>query len=111
MEHGASRIRSLLANLLRAALISDEARSAAFRDAAARDHAALRTEPPGAAVKLDGLWTLAVRDAEAPDLRAAEDRVALGMPAACPFALDEILGAGFDLDAAVARVRKSAATG
>ncbi len=106
----AGALRALLATLVKAALIPDEARQAGFQ----REAADLRRELAErdlSALKLDGLWGLAVRDAEAPDLRPEETQTSLTMPQTCPVALDALVGPHFDFDAQVKRVRESAATG
>lgn len=106
----AGALRALLATLVKAALIPDETRRAEFR----REAAELRGQLAGqdlSALKPDGLWGLAVRDAEAPELRSEETQVSLTMPQACPVALDTLLGPQFDFEELVKRVRDSAATG
>ncbi|AWN41450.1 hypothetical protein [Methylobacterium durans] len=105
-------VRTLLANLVKAALMSEDRASLLWREEAAQALASLRADPEGlTGLKIDGLWSLAVQEAEAPDLRAEEGRVSFTLPANCPFALDELGAPGFDIDEAVERVRKSAATG
>ncbi|TNC08217.1 hypothetical protein FF100_29800 [Methylobacterium terricola] len=106
----AATLRALLATLVKAALIADEARVAVWRREAAELHGRLAGQDLSA-LKLDGVWTLAVREAEAPDLRPDETQVSLTLPQDCPLALDAVAGPGFDFDAAVDRVRKSASTG
>ncbi|AWN50339.1 hypothetical protein [Methylobacterium sp. 17Sr1-1] len=106
----AATLRALLATLVKSALIADEARLAAWRREAADLHGRLRGQDLSA-LKLDGIWTLAVREAEAPELRPDETQVSLTMPQSCPLSLDELTGSGFDADAAIDRVRKSASTG
>ncbi|WP_338011513.1 hypothetical protein [Methylobacterium sp. Leaf113] len=107
-----AEIRTLLAALVRAALMSDDHASTAWRAAARDVQATLAAEPTRvASLNIEGFWTLAVRDAEAPEYREAENQVQFGFPALSPFTLDEITAPGFDVDAAVERLRKSAATG
>ncbi|TGD94707.1 hypothetical protein [Methylobacterium nonmethylotrophicum] len=106
----AATLRALLATLVKAALIPDEARVAAWRREAAELHGRLAGQDLSA-LTLDGIWTLAVREAEAPDLQPDETQVSLTMPQSCPLTLDEVAGPGFAFDAAVDRVRKSASTG
>lgn len=106
----AATLRALLATLVKSALIADDARLAAWRREAAEMQGRLAGQDLSA-LKLDGIWTLAVRDAEAPDLRPDETQVSLTMPQSCPLALGELIGPGFDVDAAIDRVRKSASTG
>ncbi|AWN48753.1 hypothetical protein DK419_22315 [Methylobacterium terrae] len=106
----AATLRALLATLVKSALVADEARIAAWRREAAELHERLAGQDLSA-LKLDGLWALAVREAEAPDLRPDETRVSLTLPQACPLALADLAGPGFDVEAAADRVRQSAATG
>ena len=111
MDATARTTRTLLANLVKAALMSEDRASALWREEAAQAQAALAARPgAAAALKLDGLWSLAVREAEAPDLRDTEGQVSFGLPVACPFSLDELTRPNLDIDAAVERIRKSAAT-
>ncbi|KMO35651.1 hypothetical protein VQ02_17005 [Methylobacterium variabile] len=106
----AATLRALLAALVKAALIADEARVAAWcREAEEMNRRLSDQDLSG--LKLDGIWTLAVREAEAPALRPDETQVSLTMPQACPLPLDALAGPGFDVDDAVDRVRKSASTG
>jgi predicted ArsR family transcriptional regulator len=112
MDTTARTVRTLLASLVKAALMSEDRASALWREEAAQAQARLRAEPEAAAaLTLDGLWSLAVREAEAPDLREAEGRVSFGLPASCPFTRAALTDPRFDVDAAVERIRKSAATG
>ena len=112
MSEPASETRSLLANLVRAALMSDDRASALWREAARREQAGLAADPGRVAgLNVEGLWTLAVREAEAPEFRDAESQVEFGFPALCPFRLDELTASNFDVDRAVDHLRKSAATG
>ena len=105
-------VQTLLAHLVTAALMSDDADSAKWRAEAAQAHAALVADPAASeGLKIDGLWTLAVREAEAPDRQEAEGRVSFGLPAACPFTLGELSEPGFDIEAGVERIRNSASTG
>lgn len=112
MNPSVDRVRDILADLVRAALSSDDGRSLAFRRAAADGLAALRADPPDPeSLRIDGAWTLAVQAAEAPELRPEEGRVSLTLPRVSPFGLDALLVPDFDLDRAVERIRESAATG
>lgn len=112
MSEITTELRTLLANLVRAALMSDDRASALWREAARQGQASLAAEPARlAGLNVEGFWTLAVREAEAPEYRAAESQVEFGFPALCPFTLAELTAPGFDVDAAVERLRKSAATG
>lgn len=105
-------LRHLLASLVKAALMGDDRASLLWREEARQSHARIALDPSAvAALKIDGMWTLAVGDAEAPEFRDAEGQVEFGLPALCPFTLEEIADPGLDIDAAVERIRKSAATG
>jgi hypothetical protein len=108
----AALVRGLLASLMKAALISGDAEGLPFRREAARLHAALAARPEQvASLKLDGLWWLAVGDAETPELRNRADRIEYGQPKVCPFTLAELTAPDLDLDRAVQRLRETAATG
>jgi hypothetical protein len=112
MNADVERVRHALAELIKAALISDDGRSLACRDAGRAKLAALAGDPPAAEnLRMDGAWTLAIHDVEIPDLAPLESQVNLTLPRACPFSLDEILAPAFDVDLAVDRIRKSASTG
>ncbi len=112
MNERFERVRDVLAELIKAALVSDDSRSLASRQAAETGRASLRENPPDPAeIRMDGAWTLAVQAAEAPELQPEEGRVNLILPRACPFTLNEFLSPGFDPDEAVERIRKSASTG
>lgn len=111
-ETAATEIRTLLANLVRAALMSDDRASALWREAARQGQAGLAADPSRVeGLNVEGFWTLGVREAEAPEYREAENRVEFGFPALCPFTLAELIAQDFDVDRAVERLRKSAATG
>jgi hypothetical protein len=112
MNTSVERVRDALAELIKAALISDDSRSLTCRDAGRAKLAALADDPPDpASLRMDGAWTLAIQAAETPDLAPQEGQVNLTLPRACPFALDAILAPGFDVDAAVDHIRKIASTG
>ena len=112
MSETATELRTLLANLVRAALMSDDRASALWREAARQGQADLAADPAQVAtLNIEGFWTLAVREAEAPEYREAENQVQFGLPALCPFSFDELTDRAFDVDHAVERLRKSAATG
>lgn len=112
MNASVDRVRDALAELVKAALVSDDGRSLAFRQAAAEKISALAADPPPAeAVRIDGAWTLAVRAAEAPELQPEQGQVNLTLPRAAPFTLEDLTSEGFDVDAAVETIRKSASTG
>jgi len=105
-------VRHLLASLVKAALMGDDRASLLWREEARQSHARIVSDPSAvASLKIDGMWTLAVGDAEAPEFREAEGQVEFGLPALCPFTLEEITAPGLDIDATVERIRKSAATG
>lgn len=112
MNESVERVRDALAELIKAALISDDGASLACRDAAREKLTALSADPPEAAsVRIDGAWTLAIQAAEAPEFQDAEGQVNLTLPRTAPFALDALTAPGFDVDAAVETIRKSASTG
>jgi len=112
MNADVERVREALAELIKAALLSDDAKSLACREAGAAKLSALAANPPDPAhVKMEGAWTLAVHDAETPELAPEEGQVNLTLPRQCPFTLDALLAPGFDIDAAVDSIRKSASTG
>lgn len=105
-------VRSLLSSLVKAALMGDDRASLLWREEARQSHARIAADPSAVAtLKIDGMWTLAVGDAEAPEFREAEGQVEFGLPALCPFTLEEITAPDLDIDAAVERIRGSAATG
>jgi hypothetical protein len=112
MNASVERVREALAELIKAALISDDAASLACREAGRAKLQALAADPPDpASLRMDGAWHLAVHDAETPDLLPLEGQVNLTLPRACPFSLEAILASGFDVDAAVDQIRKIASTG
>lgn len=112
MNASLERVRDALAELIKAALLSDNGLSDACRAAGRARLAALASDPPEPeSLRMDGAWTLAVQAAESPELAPLEGRVNLTLPRACPFTLDELLAPGLDVDQAVAHIRKSASTG
>jgi len=112
MNASVERVRDALAELIKAALTSDDGKSLACREVGREKLAGLRADPPEAgSLRMDGAWMLAIQQAETPDLAAEEGQVNLTLPRACPFSLDDILAPGFDVDHAVERIRKSASTG
>ena len=112
MNQSVERVRDALADLIKAALISDDRKSLDHRGSARARLAALAEAPPDPdSVRMDGAWTLAIREAEAPDLIPQEGQVNLTLPRACPFTLQQMLAPGFDVDPAVEGIRKSASTG
>ncbi|WP_210035705.1 hypothetical protein [Methylobacterium sp. PvR107] len=112
MNASVERVREALTELIKAALISDDSLSLTCREAGRTKLAALAADPPDpATLRMDGAWTLAIHDAEAPDLAPLEGQVNLTLPRACPFTLEEIVAPGFDVDRAVDHIRKIASTG
>lgn len=112
MNANVERVRDALAELIKAALISDDAASLACREAGRAKLAALAADPPDpASLRMDGAWTLAIQEAETPELAPQEGQVNLTLPRACPFTLDGIAAPGFDVDHAVDHIRKIASTG
>lgn len=112
MNTSVERVRDALAELIKAALISNDGKSLACRDAARDRLGALRAAPPEAeALRIDGAWTLAIQAAEAPAFRDDEGQVNLTLPRRSPFTLDALLSPAFDVDRAVETIRKSASTG
>lgn len=105
-------MRGVLAGLMKAALISDDHEGQRWRQDAVRQRETLLSRNADLSeLKLDGIWWLAVGDAETPDLRERADRVEYGQPKICPFTLDELTAEDFDVDRAVQRLRETAATG
>ena len=112
MNASVEKVRDALAELIKAALISDDGASLTCREAGRAKLAALAADPPDpASLRMDGAWTLAIQDAETPELAAKEGAVNLTLPRACPFTLEAILAPGFDVDQAVDHIRKIASTG
>ncbi|WP_375463992.1 hypothetical protein [uncultured Methylobacterium sp.] len=112
MNESVERVRDVLAELIKAALVSDDRKSLAFRDAGRAKLGALAAEPPdGDALRMDGAWTLAIKLAEAPEFQPDEGQVNLTLPRQCPFALEDLVSPAFDVDRAVDGIRKSASTG
>lgn len=105
------RLRSLLAALIRAALMSDEDGQPWLREAQSHRDALVSGRAPLAIVSLDAPWILAIGDAEGPASREQERRASTSLPKACPLRLAEITGAEFDAAALAATIRSSAATG
>lgn len=112
MNADVERVRDALAELIKAALLSDDTKSLACREAGAAKLKVLAKDPPDPAhVRIDGAWTLAIHDAETPELAPEEGQVNLTLPRQCPFTLEEFVSPGFDVAEAVERIRKSASTG
>jgi hypothetical protein len=109
----ADLVRAFLANLQKAALTSDDQHSLEWRQDARQLRAQIMAADPAALtrLKIDGLWWLALADAEAPELRPEQGRIEFGQPKQCPITLAEIAAPEFDVDRAVERLVKSAATG
>ena len=112
MNRDVERVRDALSELIKAALVSDDGKSLAYREAARTQLAGLVAAPPDpAALRMEGAWTLAIREAESPERAAEQGQVNLTLPRQPPFTLDALLKAGFDVDAAVDHIRKIASTG
>jgi hypothetical protein len=106
-------VRAFLANLQKAALTSNDQHSLEWRQEARQLRDRIMAADPAALaqLKIDGLWWLALTDAEVPELRPEQGRIASGQPKQCPITLAEITAPEFDVDKAVERLVKSAATG
>ncbi|MGV7031326.1 hypothetical protein [Methylobacterium symbioticum] len=112
MNRNVERVRDALSELIKAALVSDDGRSLAYREAARGQLAALAAEPPDpASLRMEGAWTLAIQEAERPERAPEQGRVNLTLPRQPPFDLDALLAPGFDVDAAVEQIRRIASTG
>ena len=112
MNASVERVRDVLAELIKAALVSDDAKSFAFRNAARDGLAALAAAPPDASdLRMDGAWMLAIQAAEAPQFQDDEGQVNLTLPRESPLTLDALLDPALDIDRTVDRIRKSASTG
>lgn len=110
----AEAVRDLLAGLVRAAVAADPAVAASGRGQARRGHERLRTLLGNDAIpegRLDGLWTAAVRAAEAENLPGEPTRVSLSLQNRCPITSADLTGPVLDCAALEERVRGSAATG
>jgi hypothetical protein len=107
-------IRHLLARLIRGALLMDQGQRQIERAEALRLHALVResaTPEHLAALQLDGLWSAAVREAEAPELGEEPLRVSMQFPATCPLGLADLVAPGLAPSELEQRIRESAATG
>ena len=120
MNRDVERVRDALSELIKAALVSDDGKSLGYREAARGLLAGLAAQPPDpAAVRMEGAWTLAIREAETPERAAEQGQVNLTLPRASPFALDALLDPSFEaahvvsmnVDEAVDHIRKIASTG
>ena len=108
----AALVRGILASLMKAALISDDHEGQRWRAEAVRQREALLAKGGDlSTLKLDGIWWMAVADAETPEMRERADRIEYGQPKTCPFTLDAITARDFDIDRAVQHLRETAATG
>jgi hypothetical protein len=110
----AGDVRHLLAILIRASLLTDDDQVAAMRREALGLHEALRaTVTPGglARLRLDGLWTAAIHEAETPAFQREPLRVSLQFPSSCPLSLGDLVEPGIAFAALEQRIRDSAATG
>ena len=108
----AALVRSFLANLMKAALTADDQHSLAWRQKAKRLRQQMIATPSAlVSLKIDGLWWLAIGDAEAPEFRSEEKMIEWGQPKTCPLTLAEICAPEFDIDRAVQHLRETAATG
>ncbi|HEV7873695.1 MAG TPA: hypothetical protein VGO82_06130 [Enterovirga sp.] len=107
-------IQQILAHLIRAALMANEQHAAAERREALRVHDALRRDADPAAlaaIRIDGLWTAAIRDTETPDLQREPLQVSKTLPVYCPVTLGDLAEAGLKLGELEERIRNAAATG
>lgn len=111
MDERISKLGDLLALLVKAALVSDDAESLGYRQQAVAARAEWLRLGPQEDLRIEGAWTRAVREAEAPDMQPREGRVSFGLPAACPLATADLIAPGFDVDRIVTRLAESAATG
>ncbi len=108
-------LRRLLDVLVRLALAPDAAQAIGWRAEAGRAQAALAAVPeaarPAVGPRLDGLWTLAVRDAESDPAVRDGETVNPVLPVACPFDVEALAAPGFDLEGAAAQIRATASFG
>lgn len=109
MSEEAGAVRAVLRALIAAALRDDDPANP-FLEEARRHHGGLPSTLDLTPDRLDGLFAMAVREAEAPAARTEERRVSMTLPVRCPLRLDD-LGAGFDAAALANRIRTSAGTG
>ena len=110
----AQAVRHLLAALVRTALPQSEADAEPARAEARRRHAAARDlagDADPAALKLDGLWTAAVSDADTPELEGMPLRVSPQTTSTCPLSADDLLAPELDLPAIEDRIRAATSTG
>jgi hypothetical protein len=110
----AGDVRHLLATLIRASLLTDDEKVAATRRDALHLYEQLRAKatPEGLArLRLDGLWTAGIHEAETPAFQQEPLRVSLQFPSACPLTLSDLVEPGIALPAIEQRIRDSAATG
>ncbi len=110
----ATLMRDVLAALIRSGLTMDERQQAAERREALRLHEAMLAEADPqrlAALRIDGLWAAAIKQAETPELQQQPLRVSMQFPTACPVTLDELVAPTFSPAVIEARIRASASTG
>ncbi|MEH3144845.1 MAG: hypothetical protein PGN34_05755 [Methylobacterium frigidaeris] len=109
----ANLVRAFLANLMKAALTSDDQHSLEWRGEAERlrDQIARTDAETLGRLKLDGLWWLALGDATPSALRREQGQIEFAQPIACPVAMHEIVSAEVAIDRLVDRLIKSASTG
>jgi hypothetical protein len=94
--------------------MADEAHAAAERREALRLHEVVREEASPAAlvgIRLDGLWTAAIREAETPELHREPLQVSTTLPVQCPLTLGELVEPGLKLAELEERIRSAASTG
>ena len=109
-SQASAALRRLLVALVKAALVSDPTLTARYRDDAAEAQRPVAGLGPSG-VKLDGLWTRAVAEAEADrDVRRSEDANPT-LPVTCPLALEDLTGPAFDPGAAASRIRETSSFG
>lgn len=110
-------ITALLAALIRSALLSDDAATAARRQALDA-HEAVRVALDGTngadhlgTLKLDGLWALAKSSADMPELGQHALQVSRQLADACPLTLGDLVGPGLAMAELEERIRDAASTG
>ncbi|MFL5183650.1 MAG: DUF29 domain-containing protein [Microvirga sp.] len=106
-----SFVRLILLHLIKAASVRDARAGDHWRKEVRIWRIDLRkdlTASMRAKVDLDAAWEVAVTKAEI-ELATAGDQAIPGLPAGCPFAVDDLAGERFDFDEAVERVQAAAA--
>lgn len=111
-----THLRTLLSMIVRAGFVADAAAHPPWRQAALRSLDDLRTiglAPISSELgsHLDGIWTLAVQDAQSDPIVRGEETVQPRLQRASLFSLEDLLAPGFDFDRAAERVTRSASTG